>query len=194
MITQKSIENKRVVLKENENLIVQDIKNLVSSVNSLETSVSTIESEWTETIVNISPSETTYSDGRPTVASGILAMGTTPIELLSAPGVGNYYDIDSMTLEYTHVTTDYSNTSGKIGVYGSSQIYGYVYAGLMSTSGDTVSFIKSTETDVDTSVVVNGYEAISSNSPIIIQADANPTLGDGTLRVIIKYKVRTFGA
>jgi hypothetical protein len=56
--------------------------------DALDTRVTTLEqnpggggSDYTETIVNISSAQ-------------ILAMGTTPIELLPAPGVGKYYEFD----------------------------------------------------------------------------------------------------
>ena len=150
-------------------------------------------SEWIETIVNISSSQ-------------ILNMGTTPIELLPAPGVNKYYDIEQIAFEYTYGTTPYSG------------IQYITYAGRLINSD----LIQAEENRVltilpnvsysaarsfnngETTNLINIIESFNRiNDPIVISSsifvnlsgfeEANPTDGDGTMRAIIKYKVRTFG-
>ena len=163
----------------------QEFVNLIDTIFSM--------SGYTETIVNISSSQ-------------ILNMGTTPIELLPAPGVNKYYDIEQIAFEYTYGTTPYSG------------IQYITYAGRLINSD----LIQAEENRVltilpnvsysaarsfnngETTNLINIIESFNRiNDPIVISSsifvnlsgfeEANPTDGDGTMRAIIKYKVRTFG-
>ena len=138
--------------------------------------------EYAETIVNISSAQ-------------ILAMGTTPIELLPAPGVGKYYDIDKITFEYTHNTTAYTYSS-YLYVYGQTE-YGVVTS-LITDPNDKVWILRPNGTTPPVDGVENysfGYGEQLNNSVTIGTWDAsNPTLGDGTLRVKVYYKTITFGS
>jgi len=119
----------------------------------------------------------------------ILAMGTTPVELLPAPGVGKYYDIEKVILEYNYNSVGYSNAPQPMPSMGN--FYQEI----------SVSFLSSASNDV---VIINDfgrdpqgiYERYIINQKLELgdYNGANPTLGDGTLRVIITYTVRTFGA
>ena len=145
----------------------------------------------TTTTVNISPSETTYSDGRPTVASGILAMGSSPIELLPAPGAGKYYDIDKIILERTDVSTDYVLGEDLYIQQGSGGCY-YGISERLFTAYPVV-ICREPMVKSGTELV---YSDTEPNGSLIFYTwnNTNPTLGDGTLRAIITYTTRTFGA
>jgi len=133
-------------------------------------------SGYTETIVNISSAQ-------------ILAMGTTPIELLPVAGANAYYDIDKIVLEYNYNTTAYANAPQPMPSMGN------FYAEIV------VDFLTSTNNDV---VIINdfgrtptgSYERYIINQSLTLgdYNSANPTLGDGTLRVKMYYKIITFGA
>lgn len=170
----------------NDNTEVVTIEDIIQTVTG--------DSEgYAQTIVNISPSETTYSDGRPTVASGILAMGTTPIELLPTADTNKYYEIDKIILEYTHVTTPYTHTGFLMFADGDNYkglfvIDSWATNGFLRFTGDT-SEINVTETNN-----ITYFTNISSFLRMEAWSGGSPTLGDGTIRAIIKYKVRTFGA
>ena len=148
------------------------------------------EDEYQTTIVNISSSQ-------------ILNMGTTPIELIPAAGVNKYYDIEKIILEFIFNTTSYSNT-----VY-------YLYNSsnnrrrYIEYSTDPVNFVVTTDfnTSPEPTPVFGSSPSrlllerpIQENEGVYLKSlgydDAeplNPTDGDGTMRAIIKYKVRTFG-
>lgn len=153
----------------------------------------------TTTVVNISSTETTYDDGRPAVASGILAMGTTPIGLLPAPGANKYYDWKA-TIEYTHVTTPYSEPANDMMVIGGgNSYYGHYTTFWIMTGAANKANVCYPNSDILTSdggldyPASNGMEM--NDSLVLTTLNGNsPTLGDGTMRVIITYTVRTFGA
>lgn len=148
-------------------------------------------SEYTETIVNISSAQ-------------ILAMGTTPIELLPAAGVGMYYDIDKIVLEYTNVSaytlanpiTIYQSNGKYIADISSGLITGLGYPSfnnnrsvcVINTSANYL-----TDSDAGKSLL---FDLDSLNDSIVLttRSSTNPTLGNGTLRVKIYHKTITFGA
>jgi hypothetical protein len=144
---------------------------------------------YTETIVDISSAQ-------------ILAMGTTPIELLPAAGVGMYYDIDKIIIE-SEGTDNYVFDAGSY-----LQIYGGEYNSYtrsqilkpLDYDGKAVAFPKR---DMSTYLSQENYGmvgvgGISEVLQITYYSDSgitpNPTLGNGTLRVKIYHKTITFGA
>lgn len=143
------------------------------------------------TIPSASDGAITYSDGRPNAVGGILGMGTTPIELLPTAGVGKYYEIEKVILEYTHVTTPY--TDGVIAVSGQNgEDWKIEFLGNASNS---VVILPSFAVKYDVSDY--SYRRISEfflNQNVQLFAYGTPTLGDGILRIIVTYTLRTFGA
>lgn len=152
--------------------IATDIETVFTAVSTLQDNPST---GYTETIVNISSAQ-------------ILAMGTTPIELLPAAGANSYYDIDKVILEYTHVTTAYDDSLiSYVILRNGSQYTSSVNSGFISNAsnkGQRLSFIG---LEVD-------YISLNSNLTLGTDNDLNPTLGNGTIRVKIYHKTITFGA
>jgi hypothetical protein len=125
----------------------------------------------------------------------ILAMGTTPIELLPAAGANKYYDIEKVILEYTHVTTAYSSPDLVIKSNGS--LWGFVYSQfvLLAGSESTVTFVNKPMDYNSTDFITTPYNfPLNTDLTIGTYDNSNPTLGDGTLRAIITYTLRTFGA
>jgi len=140
-------------------------------------------SEYTETIVNISSAQ-------------ILAMGTTPIELLPAPGAGMYYDVDRVVLENIAVTTGYTVGTSYLSISNSTQNIAYTASSLIGDAVDRVSVTKCADYWNDSVEGINYGQFILLNGNITLSTyDAtDPTLGDGTLRVKIYHKTITFGA
>jgi hypothetical protein len=147
---------------------------------------------YEEVIVNISSAQ-------------ILAMGDTPIELLPAPGENKYYDIEKIVFEYTFNSIPYEGARfiRMVGGYESSWLSGEFYFDLSNgvlihnSHGD----IHKYDSQSDSQIIIT-RKSNSINESISLQAGdedglefsaSNPTNGDGALRAIIKYKVRTFG-
>jgi hypothetical protein len=161
-------------------------------------------SDYTETIVTITPTETTYSDGRPLVASGILAMGTTPIELLPAAGVGMYYEYYGIA-EYTagNVSYDFANINGSPAI-GQGNYAAVALAYQAFSTYDVVMYFSSQGTPTvqplvapfptTFSLVSSGFVELNRTVVLRTLNSANPIDGDGTLRVKIYHKTITFGA
>jgi hypothetical protein len=154
-------------------------------------------SGYTYTEVDITPTTTTYSDGRTSVASGISAMGSTPIELLAAPGADNYYEVDKVRLEYTHVTTGYTYTDEIVLQINSNakfikQILGTTNRWLVISDLNGTEGVVSAPVGAD--IIPSYGEQLNKGLYLNTYNGTNPTLGDGTLRAIITYRVRTFGS
>lgn len=118
----------------------------------------------------------------------IKAMGTTPIELLPAPGAGSYLEIDKCILEYTAGATAY--------VFGIASNFGVRLGGSTVGSEYGVGTLGNTSDNImifSTSHSPSTY--LENRSLVITNEDSDdPTLGDGTILAKIWYKVRTLGS
>jgi len=173
-ITQTSLKSKNYnALGIDE--IADDITNLIEEVNILSAGGG---SDYTETIVNISSAQ-------------ILTMGTTPIELLPAAGVGNYYDVEKIVIEFSSGAVQY--TTGTI----TDLTYVSSSGNIINTSVD---LIQATDnivfmSTIPTYVLNQSYYVSKNESYSLTTNDStNPTLGNGTLRVKIYHKTIIFGA
>lgn len=111
----------------------------------------------------------------------ILNLGTNPIELLPAPGVGKYYE-HVISLEYTYNTSTYTPLRLEI-----------VCGGVVAvTDGGFLGALENRATVISNS---NIGESISLNTNVILRGEgsSNPTNGDGTLKVKIWYRIVNFG-
>lgn len=133
----------------------------------------------------------------PVSSAEILDMGTTPIELLAAPGADNYYEVDKVRLEYTHVTTGYTYTDEIVLQINSNSKFIKQILGTTNT-WLVISDLNGTEGVVSAPVgadIIPSYgEQLNKGLYLNTYNGTNPTLGDGTLRAIITYRVRTFGS
>lgn len=161
--------------------IANDIETVFTAVNDLETTVGNLETEVnnlpaspTTTVVNISSAQ-------------ILNMGSSPIELLPAPGVGKYYSEVLLFLEYNYNSLDYSIANGKkLQAYFDGAGAAAIFGEFAISYGENCFSFNSLPQD----------GAIGLNLPILlgVESNTNPTGGNGTLRAIITYTERTFGA
>jgi hypothetical protein len=155
----------------------------------------TASSDYTETIVTIEENITSYSDGRPDVNTGILSMGTSPIELLPNAGVGKYYDIDKIILEYQYGTAQY--VSPDLVMTSSGTTWAFIYSQYNFLSGDQdfwTKVVQPCEYNSTDQITVSYSELLNKNLLLTTYTEVNPTGGDGRLRVKIYYKTNTFGA
>jgi hypothetical protein len=119
-------------------------------------------------------------------------MGTSPIPLLAAPGVGFYYDIPKVILEYTHISTAYTYPGGaKSLVIGYAQI-AIINPDLLSNTNNRVCIIEPTKHQIDSDTA---HSTIELNQALSFSTNnfSNPTTGNGTILAKIWYKIRSFG-
>ena len=143
--------------------------------------------------VDITSTTTTYSDGRASVASGILAMGTSPIELLPVPGAGAYYKY-SYTLEKSGDSTP----GGTIDFFFIGT--GTSYIGNLF---DKLSFQNNVDGTIfgsnESSEVSNGtknYTTLGGINETVMFTSynaANPVSSLSTFKFKITYTIETFG-
>lgn len=123
----------------------------------------------------------------------ILAMGTTPIELLPAPGAGKYYDIEKVILEYKHNTTAYTTTSTQLYITQGNDM-AYFPTLLTLVNNDQIVIPRCLQV-LDEGVFISVYTPIQNSALKLWNYNGDdPTLGNGNLLAIINYTVRTFGA
>ena len=138
---------------------------------------------YAETIVNISSAQ-------------ILAMGSTPIELLPAAGVGKYYDINKMLFEFTYGNTVYAID----GVDPEYIIFpGAASGAVANISPDVIIspnnyYLIINNTFLDSNLQLQGNYALDQPLTMTTGNGQNFINGDGTLRIKIYHKTITFGA
>lgn len=132
-------------------------------------------------------------------SSQILAMGTTPIEILAAPGEDNYYIVERITLEYTYGTTAYQFPTSPT-FYLDGCFNSYIDRSLLTASINTVCSISGNLRNTITVGSGSGSVKILTNKNILnanlLMGTTNnddPTNGDGTLLVKITYRIAAFG-
>jgi hypothetical protein len=143
--------------------------------------------EYQETIVEISSAQ-------------ILNMGSgTKTNLTELLGVDEYLDAE-IWIEFTPNGTNYTGTFENLHILYSDQEY-WFEAGALKSQYKAVWYLKLDGKDTVNSLQGAGniypmYPNYQTNIRIGVQAAPTTTIlnGNGTLRAIIKYKVRTFGA
>lgn len=121
----------------------------------------------------------------------LLALKTTPISLLAAPGAGKAIDVISITLRYVFGTTAYTLNAGTFKIF-----YGTT-ANAHALVADQSALLTNTATKtivgLPTLVVAADSDANSLNNAIFAGNDggANYTLGDGTVNVTLVYSIVT---
>lgn len=127
----------------------------------------------------------------------ILDMGSTPIELLPAPGdVLKYYEW-KVILEYRHNTAAYNYTD--LVVIGGGNSYYGAYSDVFLTPQNHVWVAYPTCNNLTTLSGPTTYPnmgRLEMNEPILLTTldSTNPTTGDGDARAKIWYVVRTLGS
>lgn len=141
--------------------------------------------EWQETIVDISSAQ-------------ILAMHTTPIELLpNLDSTEEFYEIDSLIMYYTYNTTEYNVGDFQFTATSNSKDLFRFTRTLLAGNENKVSIAKTqgltwSQADSQDEIRYDSFTP-SSNNGLTFKPGGAVTGGDGTLRAIIRYKIRTFG-
>jgi hypothetical protein len=125
---------------------------------------------------------------RTLTSAEILALGTTPITLIAAPGAGKAIFVKNVYSRINYNTTTYSSVQLNIKINGASD-------GLASF---TQQFLSSTVTRFGTASVAYDFAYNSSNTNILenaalqIYTSANPTAGNSTMDILVEYQILDF--
>jgi hypothetical protein len=141
-----------------------------------------VNSEYQEVIVNISSEEIlNLLDG---------------VNLLPALSDDKYYLITSMIFECDNANYSLDESFGGLTVYMDNSGEGVVLSNslLSNSGGKMVAIVKDFYTYADTEEVYI-QDVLVNQGPLkfVANGEENPEDGTGSIRVIIKYKVRTFG-
>jgi hypothetical protein len=111
----------------------------------------------------------------------ILALFTTPITLIAAPGAGMYVSVDEIVGILKFGTIAYTGANAGIVSYTSG-------AGAAATSAPAAAWINSAST---TAVKLVGVAVTPvANAPVVLSVGtANPGAGDGTMTLDVSYRV-----
>lgn len=155
-------------VKANDKILASDgdtgeTKNI--TVNEI-IAASGVNGTWTATSVDLS-------------SANILALNSTPIEILPAPGAGKYYEYVAR-LEYFYNSIAYTTSGG-----------GHPY---LNQGSKDYYFSKAViEQTQDAASTGTFYGFAKTNTALTLTADSNPTSGNGTGRLVITYTIRTIG-
>lgn len=111
----------------------------------------------------------------------LLALNTTPQQLVQAPGPNLHIQVLSYSYDLEYGTATYADT-GSTGLY-----YGSSSGLAINTTFSTVA--TQTASDVAYGPVTEAHAAIASfsNQPVVLTGSANMTTGDGTMSVTVTY-------
>lgn len=122
----------------------------------------------------------------------MLALNTTPIELIAAPGAGKLIVVNKIVAKHQYATAAFSDQDLTVG-YDDG-------ADLTVATVDATNFLNNVSADttrpsivpIDGAAVLDTSTQIE-NENIALTASANPTTGGGTLDLYIWYDVITIG-
>ena len=122
-------------------------------------------------------------------SADILALDVTPIQLVAAPGPGKYIEVLSVDLFLTFITTVYTWAAGKLQIItdtaGTSQMEDPNANGILKATANANRRLLSL-----VSVALTGGQFVL-NKALQIKLTGAATVGDGTLKVKVLYRIIT---
>lgn len=115
----------------------------------------------------------------------ILAMNSTPVQIIPAPGAGKAISILSVIINYQYGTSDYATNTTLTGFFdtigdATTNPYCTNQSLLPSTSSKIGTFRQNSPADI----------GVGNNKPFMLATKTgNPTGGDGTLKVYVTYNI-----
>jgi hypothetical protein len=139
-------------------------------------------------IYNDIPSVTTVN----LTSAQLLALSTTPVQLVAAPGVGQYIWAIAYVMDYTYGTVAYSSpahTNQCFITYGNPPAAATNEITLYTWASATTGIIEATQSCLFQGVCGNGLvtRSIAANAPLMFSAPNALTLGNGTLKITLSY-------
>jgi len=118
--------------------------------------------------------------------ASLLTLNATPVQLVATPGLGKVLEFVRAVLIMDHGGTDFvggaldvSYTNGA----GTTVSDAVAAADFMQASADVIRVMQPLSADV----------TLTANAPLMLVADADPTTGDGVVRVKVIYRVHETG-
>ncbi len=117
----------------------------------------------------------------------ILALNTTPITLVAAPGAGKAIMIKDGWARINYNSTTYSNTLVQLKINGADEPQATISYLLESTVTRYIK-IDSAQPYLDTT----SKKSILENAALQIYTSANPTTGNSTIDILVEYQILDF--
>lgn len=128
-----------------------------------------------------------------TVSSAeILALFTTPKQLVAAPGAHRVIEFLGATILYDYLTAAY-NTAANVMTIKYKDGSGAAASGTLSQTGSIDQTVDMTAKLIPVAVAASVVAAIENLALVLAIATANPTTGGGSLRVKITYLIHPTG-
>ena len=132
----------------------------------------------------------TYQYAQRTLTSAeILALGTTPITLVAAPGAGKSIWLKNVYARLNFNTTAYSDNILYLKINGATD-----------NIGESNNFLKSTITKFSNFVIFSDFlpsttsTGFLENSALRISSNTNPTTGNSTIDLLVEYQILDFNS
>ena len=109
----------------------------------------------------------------------ILALNTTPIEIVAAPGAGYYIEVVSGVVALDATATGYA----------ANDDIDLVYSSAPTVKCATADGALAGTSDKNTSIIKIAGAVIANNALQITDVDGNPTTGTGTAKVTVAYRI-----
>jgi hypothetical protein len=125
----------------------------------------------------------------------LLAIGSTPKQILAAPGANKYYDYFGV-LEYTYIGGNFPAFDDALGIIGASSYGGsYIGKSILTDTQSNITRFNSSETAAleRTTETVKWHMYLNEAINLTTLGATDPVGGGGTILVKIWYKVKTFG-
>lgn len=131
----------------------------------------------------------TYQYATKTLTSAqILALATTPITLITAPGTGKAIFVKNIYGRLNYNSIAYSNQTLKVKINGADNDTGYFDLLLYSTITRYGKFLLKSGDDYS----FNNDTMILENAALQIYTSANPTTGNSTMDILVEYQILDF--
>jgi hypothetical protein len=115
----------------------------------------------------------------------LLALNTTPLTVVAAPGAGFSIRVISATFSYTYLTSAYTD-SGAAGLY-----YGSSTGTLINPTATFKTTLTETSSFINSGGVIstNVARANLDNEALVLTDTANPAAGAGSMQVQVDYVI-----
>jgi hypothetical protein len=126
---------------------------------------------------------------RTLTSAEILALGTTPITLIAAPGAGKAIWVKNVVTRLNFNTTAYATVGTMyLKINGASDVVGEIGQSILSST-----VTRFGKFYIDSDFFVNNINTVVlENASLRINTSANPTAGNSTIDLLVEYQILDF--